>query len=322
MVIPTWNGGARFREVLDGLAAQDLDGGFELVVIDSGSQDGTRQTAERAGAIVETIPQREFNHGATRNRAIARSHGELICLLTQDARPIGESYLTNLVAPFEENPRIDGVYARQFPRPDCDPLLAERLRQWSASRSERELHVLAPDDPRRSGELFARLPPMERYLSSVFDNVASAVRRSTWERIPFPERSFGEDIAWARAVLLSGGRIAYEPTARVEHSHRISIWREFRRIYCDHRNLYELFELRNVPSWKAVRSGWAWQRRFYADLLRSAGLGPLRRLGWRAYSVPYALAETAAQFLGARSHWKCAESSFWRRADRRIRAGV
>lgn len=318
LVIPTWNGGARFREVLAALATQDLEDGFQLVVVDSGSSDGSAEAARAAGALVETIPQREFNHGATRNRAIARSSGAIVCLLTQDARPLDDSYVRCLVQVFDESPRIDGVYARQFPRPDCDPLLAERLRQWSAARTERELKVFAPGDPARSRAMYQALPPLERYLSCAFDDVASAVRRSSWERLPFPPRSFGEDVAWARAVLLAGGQIAFEPTARVEHSHRIRMGREFRRIYADHKNLYELFELRNVPDWKAVWSGWAWQRNFYRALLAGLRLSRARRLYWRAYSVPYALLETAAQFLGARSHWKTGESVFWRWVDRAL----
>src|SRR5574341_2686588 len=223
VVIPTWNGGARFREVLEALASQDLE--HELIVIDSGSRDGTVEAARAAGARVELVRQSEFNHGATRNRAIALAHGEIVALLTQDALPMGPDYLRCLRRPFD-NPRVDGAYARQYPRPDCDPLLAERLRRWSASRAEPALQVLAPGDPAAARRLYVALPPMERYLSCVFDNVASAVRRSSWERIPFPERSFGEDVAWGKAVLLSGGALAYEPSARVEHSHRISMRRE------------------------------------------------------------------------------------------------
>ncbi len=320
-MIPTWNGGARFREVLEALGSQELEGGFELLVIDSGSRDGTPEAARAAGARVEPILQAEFNHGATRNRAIALAHGELVALLTQDALPIGKSYLAELLRPFG-NPRVDGVYARQFPRPDCDPLLAERLRRWSAARDVPVLQVFVPGDAQASRALYQSLPPLERYLSCVFDNVASAVRRSTWEHIPFPPRSFGEDVAWGREVLLAGGALAFEPAAKVEHSHRIHMWGEFRRIYCDHRNLFELFELFQVRNWRAVRHGAAGQRVFYRELLDGLLLGRGRRAFWRAYSAPYAWLETAAQFLGARSLHKTRESAFWRWADRRIRNGV
>jgi rhamnosyltransferase len=291
------------------------------VVVDSGSSDGSPEAAAEAGAYVFKIDQAEFNHGRTRNLAIARARGELIALLTQDARPLGPSYLQNLVRPFDD-PAIDGVYARQFPLPDCDPLLAERLRQWSAARTEPERRALALGDPAAARARFDALAPFERYLTCAFDDVASALRRSTWERIPLPERAFGEDVAWARAVLLSGGQIAFEPSAEVEHSHRVDLRREFRRLYCDHRNLYELFGLRNVTCWSGVWKGWAWQRSFYARLLAGQALSRAQRLYWRAYSIPYALAETSAQFLGARSPWKTRESRFWAWVDRRLRSGV
>lgn len=318
LVVPTRNPGARFLEILEALASQDVEGGFQLVVVDSSSTDGTPEAAAAAGAVVERISPDQFGHGRTRNRGISIARGDLVALLTHDSLPIGPSYLRDLLAPFE-NERVDGVYARQFPRPDCDPLLAERLRRWSASLDTPELKVLAPGDPEASRVLFDALPPMERYLSCAFDNVASAVRRSTWQRIPFPDRSFGEDVAWGREVLLAGGAIAFEPAASVEHSHRIRMFGEFKRIYCDHRNLNALFGVLTVPSWTAVRLGWHSQRAFYAELLANQPLSRTERLFWRAYSVPYALLETAAQFLGARSNWKLAESLFWSWFDRRVR---
>jgi rhamnosyltransferase len=319
VVVPTWNGGARFRELLLALASQERE--HELVVIDSGSRDGTPQAASAAGARVLTIPQREFNHGATRNRAIAESHGALVALLTQDALPMGPEYLDALASAFQ-NPRVDGAYARQFPRPDCDPLLAERLRRWSAARNEPSLQVLAPSDPSASRKLFDALPPLERYLSCAFDNVASAVRRASWERIPFPARTFGEDVAWGREILLAGGALAFEPRARVEHSHRIDLVREFKRLYCDHRNLKELFDLFQVRNWRAVWHGAKGQQKFYRELLESQPLSKAEKRYWSWYAIPYSYAEGAAQFLGARSHWKTKESRFWAWADRRIRHGV
>ncbi len=321
LVIPTWNGGPLFHTVLEALAAQDIEGGFQLVVIDSGSSDGTREAAEAAGALVQSIEQSEFNHGGTRNRAIELSSGERICLLTQDARPMNAAYVRNLVRPFDDD-AIDGVYARQFPRADCDPLLAERLRRWSATRETPEIKSLVPGDALASIAAYDRLPPLERYLSSVFDNVASAVRRSTWQRLNFPMRPFGEDVAWGRQILRAGGTLAFEPTAEVEHSHRIKMFREFKRIYCDHKNLFELFELRNVPDWSCVRNGARGQWRFYRELLDGVAIGPMARLYWKTYALPYAYLETAAQFLGARSKWKTTESALWRWADRKIRAGV
>ncbi|HED66685.1 MAG TPA: glycosyltransferase [Planctomycetes bacterium] len=321
VVVPTWNGGPRFRELLVALASQNIEDGIELLVVDSGSTDGTVAAARAAGARVLEIPKDTFQHGRTRNLGISETSGEIVCLLTQDAIPIGPDYIANLVGPYR-SANVDGVYARQYPRPDCDPILRERLRRWSASRDTPTLSVLAPGDPEASRALFERLPPIERYLTSCFDDVASSVRRSTWERIPYPERDFGEDVAWAREVLLAGGAIAFEPSAEVEHSHNLQLLREFRRLYMDHANLRELFDLRTVPSWRAVRSGWRGQVRVYRDLLDAQPLGPLERLRWRLVSLAHAFLEGAAQYLGARDPAEIQASLLSRRLDRWVRANA
>jgi rhamnosyltransferase len=314
VVIPTWNGGARYLELLRVLETQDIAGGFQLVVIDSGSKDGTREASVKAGALLVDQDQSTFNHGAARNRGIEASSGAVIVLLTQDAVPIGSSFLSNMLKPYK-NASVDGVYARQFPQDDCDPILKERLRGWSASRTAPELQHFVQADADASLQLFNDIPPHERYTRCAFDNVASSVRRSTWQQKPFPERNFGEDMAWARRVLLDGGTVAFEPTAEVEHSHRISMKREFFRLYRDHKNLYELFGLQNVPDWERVRKGWTWQRSYYKELIAGLDISEREKRYWRMYTAPYAFLETVAQFLGARSHWKAKESKFWAKFD-------
>jgi rhamnosyltransferase len=327
VVIPTWNAGELFARVLDALDAQDLEGGFQLVVVDSGSGDGTLERARAAGALVHPIPQAEFQHGRTRNLAISLAAGELIVLLTQDAVPMDAGYLRAFRAAFEQapdgGPPIDAAYARQFPRADCDPILAERLRRWSASRDEPIVQEFAANDPIASQVRYDALAPLERLAACAFDNVASAVRRSTWELLPFPEVPFGEDVAFGKQLLLAGGRIAFLPDACVEHSHKLSIRREFKRLYSDHRNLYQLFGVRTVPTWSHAFQGWKPQSRYYAELVEAqTDLTPRERRRWKRIGHWHALSEAVAQFLGARSWWKVRESRFWRWFDRRIRRGV
>ena len=159
VVVPTWNGGSRFVRLLEALREQDVAGPVEWLVIDSGSSDGTREAAERAGARVIQIDQREFQHGRTRNRAIAEASGEIVLLLTQDAVPMGTGYLAAMLAIFQDAPDggapIDAAYARQFPRPDCDPILAERLRRWSASRDTSVVQELVSGDAEASRRMAA-----------------------------------------------------------------------------------------------------------------------------------------------------------------------
>ena len=305
VVIPTKNGGARFEAVLSALAAQDVD--FELVVCDSSSKDGTPQAAERAGARVISIAAHEFHHARTRNRAIEHTQAALVVLLTQDARPCGTDFVRHLTDALAD-PTVDGAWARQVPRPDCARPLAWRIGHWCGTEPRRS--SLAPADPNAARKEWERLEPRVRLERSAFDHVAACLRRSSWARHPIPEVEFGEDVAWARAILLAGGTLAYEPHAVVEHSHALALRSEFQRLYRDHRNLSMLFGLRTVRSWKAVWQGARSQAEFYRQLDPQAP-----RWRWSAY----AFAEGTAQFLGARSPWITERSRLWRWVDRRVR---
>lgn len=242
IVIPTKNGGAVFEEVLWGIRGQKFEGEVELVVVDSGSTDGTVKKAGEYGARIIEIPPGEFNHGLTRNYGIEKSKGDFIVLLTQDAVPADERWLENLVDTFDNDGRIAGVYARQVPRQDADVLTRRNLNNLVTGRSVYSVQEI------KDREGFERMTPTEKYLTCVFDNVCSAVRRKAWEEVPFRRNDFGEDIEWAKRALLSGWKIAYQPNSAVVHSHSRSVAYEYARTYMCHRKLYELFGLRTVPS--------------------------------------------------------------------------
>lgn len=242
IVIPTKNGGAVFEEVLWGIRGQKFKGEVELVVVDSGSTDGTVKKASEYGARIIEIPPGEFNHGLTRNYGIEESKGDFIVLMTQDAVPADEHWLKSLVDTFDNDERIAGVYARQVPRQDADVLTKRNLNDWVTGRSVYSVQEI------KDRESFEKMDPMKKYLTCVFDNVCSALRRTAWKEVPFRRNDFGEDIEWARRALLSGWKIAYQPKAAVVHSHSRSVAYEYGRTYMCHRKLYELFGLRTVPS--------------------------------------------------------------------------
>lgn len=242
IVIPTKNGGAIFEEVLWGIRGQKFGGEVELVVVDSGSTDGTVNKAAEYGARVLEIPPKEFNHGATRNYGIGNSKGDFIVLMTQDAVPADERWLENLVDTFDNDERIAGVYARQIPRQDADVLTKRNLNDWVTGRSVYSVQEI------KDRESFEKMEPKQRYLACVFDNVCSAIRRKAWKEVPFRRNDFGEDIEWAKRALLAGWKIAYQPNSAVVHSHNRSVAYEYGRTYMCHRKLYELFELQTVPS--------------------------------------------------------------------------
>src|SRR5687768_4794215 len=84
VIVPVKDGGPLLERVLAAVRAQ---GELELIVIDSGSIDGSQDVARAAGAELIEIAPHEFGHGRTRNLGAERASGELICFLTQDAVP-------------------------------------------------------------------------------------------------------------------------------------------------------------------------------------------------------------------------------------------
>ncbi|HVX86819.1 MAG TPA: glycosyltransferase [Phycisphaerae bacterium] len=241
IVIPTLNGGPLFQEVLARLRSQRYPHPVELLVIDSGSTDGTVAHAKAAGARVLEIPRREFDHGLTRNRGIQETAGDVVLLMTQDAVPADDQLLGKLVAAFEDH-RVAGAFARQIPRPDADALVTRNIRNWIAGSDTARVSEIV--DP----AAYQRLRPMQKYLFCVFDNVCSAVRRSVWRDIPFHQNAFGEDIEWAKRALEAGWKILYEPGAAVVHSHDRPIAYEYKRTYMCHQALYRLFGLQTMPA--------------------------------------------------------------------------
>ncbi len=245
VIIPTKNAGGIFGDVLAGLRGQTFSGGLEIVVVDSGSTDQTLELARQYGCIVHKIDPAEFDHGATRDRAIGFANAPVVILMTQDAVPANENLVQALHACFHDQ-RVAGAYARQIPRTQADVLTTRNVNNHLTGRG-----ALVVQEVPEPGAL-ARLPPLERYVACNFDNVCSAVRRSAWENTRFGKCDFGEDLVWAKRVLEAGWKILYEPSAAVIHSHDRSLRYEYQRTYMCHRKLFELFEVATVPAARYV----------------------------------------------------------------------
>jgi rhamnosyltransferase len=312
LLIPTLNGGLQFQACLEGVLRQRVQPD-EILVIDSGSNDGTPERAEKFGARVLRIPRSEFNHGATRDLGLSQLKTPLALLLVQDAEPLGEDWLEKMTAPFDD-PRVAGVFGRQVPRDDLPPLLRQRLLDWGASHERPARQAIA------NWDIFLRLPSGEKNRRIVFDNVCSAVRMEVWRQHPFGRRSFGEDLDWAVRVLRAGHTLAYQPEARVLHSHNKGLWYEFKRVYLDHQNRRRLLganvfpRLREVPH--AAFNSW---RAYSASL--DARLSLEERLGASGWAATYFLSQNLAQWLGATLEKRVGAGPF-ARLDRWLARGV
>src|SRR5689334_3949402 len=127
VLMPTWQGIEFLERVLTALARQRCDVPWDFTAVDSGSTDGTWEMLGRFEASFpvplrrERIDKVEFDHGDTRNLLAARTKGELLVYLTQDAIPIGDAWLATLAANFDDE-RVGAAYCRNVARPQASLL--------------------------------------------------------------------------------------------------------------------------------------------------------------------------------------------------------
>ena len=89
IIVPTYNASKYLPSLLTRLESQTIRD-YELMVIDSSSNDNTVDNAQSHRANVITITQSEFDHGGTRTLAAIEAKGDILVYLTQDALPYNE----------------------------------------------------------------------------------------------------------------------------------------------------------------------------------------------------------------------------------------
>lgn len=280
VVIPVKDGGEDLRRCLRGIRAQILAEEVQIVVVDSGSRDGSVALAGECGALVREIPPSEFSHGASRNLGASLASGEILVFISQDAYPVDEHWLERLTAPLRAELELAGVYGRQLPHTGARPPEVYFL------------GFLYGSEPRR--QQAARIGALNMQ-TTLFSNVNSAMPRAVWERFQFVgDIVMSEDQDWSRRVLLAGMGIAYEPAAAVRHSHNYTLLGAFRRFFDSGASAERAYLAGERESTRVLRAAAiAYARGELSWLWRSGQ----RR--WIPYAVVYESTKMAGLVLGA-----------------------
>lgn len=223
IVIPTFNGGRVFSECLEMIGEQAYEGAVQLVVVDSGSTDGTIDLAERAGALVRKINKKAFHHARTRNEAISLALFDRVVFMVQDAVPCSSAWLKGMISGLKGD-RVAAAFTAQIPHVDATPYARFETEAIAAARLEAPI-----GEGIQSVESFQKMPYDTAYRSVGLDNVCAIYRKELLEKSPFPDVDFAEDLAWALKMSLSGYRVLYLPHVQVRHSHNRSPDYAFRR---------------------------------------------------------------------------------------------
>jgi rhamnosyltransferase len=252
VVILTKNPGSIFRRVLDSVRAQKTTFDFDVLVVDSGSVDGTLEyLASLNDQRLRTLSIRpeDFGHGKTRNWAVEKSTGEYVAMLTHDATPASEQWLEELLAVAERHPKIAGVFGRHIAYESANPFTAYELDLHFQGFQNSEVYSL--EDPER----YKREQGYRQFLHFFSDN-NSLIRRSVWRDIPYPDVNFAEDQIWAKKIIEAGWQKGYAHKAVVMHSHDYTLWERLQRSFDESYAFLCLFGYRNTGSWKSVVKTW------------------------------------------------------------------
>lgn len=208
IVIRTLNEEQWIGPLLEALRSQTLDN-LEIIVVDSGSIDRTREIAAARSDRVVDIQSDSFSYGYALNYGIERAGGDLVAILSAHTMPTDSQWLENLSSPFGRN--IQGsnlalTYGKQ------------RGNDSSKLSEEMDFRRLFPDQPRR-----------QHGRDYFCNNANSLIRRDLWLQHSFDESLPGlEDMAWAKYWMERGLDIAYVPSAAILHIHEES-WRQVHR---------------------------------------------------------------------------------------------
>jgi rhamnosyltransferase len=266
VVMRSFNEAWAIGDTIRQLFAQDFAGDIELIVIDSGSSDGSLEIIQAAkSAQLIQIPPGSYVPGVVLNQGARAAAHEWIIYLNADATPVGTSWLSELLAPGLASANFGAAFSRQIARPDCQAVFAHDYER-----------CFGPNRVSAAWDHF-------------FSMVSCVTRREVLDRHPIREDlQYAEDDEWTRRLVQHGLDIRFAPASVVMHSHNYTLRQSYKRAFGDAK---AMAAAGTSDGSAGVFAGWC------ADAWRDANWCLRQhRLG----GLPHALGVRLAQRLGRR----------------------
>ncbi len=227
VVIPTFQAGEGLVPLLECLQSQQNIGSVEIVIVDSGSRDGTAERAEQMGAQVIRIPQSEFSHSYARNLGAEHASGDYLLFMTQDALPSGPLWICGLMQPVLHSGAV-AVSCRESPRPNCD--LMGRISIWTHSEY---MGILEQD---RLMQMPAAPDCNSIRYNGQLNDVTCLINRRLF--LDFKYRGdYAEDLDLGIRLIKAGHTLALVSSVQVVHSHTRPALYHMKRALVDRKTL-------------------------------------------------------------------------------------
>lgn len=198
VILLTQNAGTALAETLTLIFRQRTTRTFEVVAVDSGSNDGTFELMRDFDITIHQIPPADFNFGATRELGYELGRGRYLVTISQDSVPVNEEWLERLTRPFDD-PLVAAVAgAPVLPPPPARIFYWERVGRFYFTRD---------------GQRW-----LARYHFG-FSNTNSAIRKAVWETNRLGPIEMCEDRLLQKTWTSRGMKIVFVPEAAVYHGH-------------------------------------------------------------------------------------------------------
>lgn len=194
IIIRSYNESDFLGKLLHGLEEQSMED-YEIILVDSGSTDGTVKIAEEFGVDeIAYIDPENFSFGRALNYGCDAARGEFCVIASAHVYPKRDDWLERLLEMFDDD--IALVYGKQRGNKVTTFSENQIFKQWFPEHD------------------------IERQYHPFCNNANCAIRRAIWEKYPYDERVPGlEDVDWAKRVQKDGYDISYASEAEVIHVH-------------------------------------------------------------------------------------------------------
>jgi len=272
VVIPVKNEALKIRACLDGILSQTVPV-KEIIVIDSGSVDGTQDIVRSYNeTVLVEIPSSAFNHGTTRNLGVSKATGEFVLMTVGDARALNKTWIEELLKGFTDD-TVAGVCGQQVVPHEKDKNPVEWFRPVSEPELKRYQFSTVNE--------FEQLSAAEKTAACGWDDVTALYRKSVLQQIPFQQITYGEDPLWAKDALMNGYALVYNYKAKVYHYHleneEFTFKRAFTTMYFRYKQFGFLYEEPVLP----LRS----KLSILKTLAAATNFNPVSILKWYRYNT-------------------------------------
>ena len=195
IIIRTLNEGYYLPSLLTQINKQKTSYTYEIILVDSGSEDNTLTTADHYHCRIFHIKRKDFSFGRSLNLGCKNAKGKFLVIVSGHCIPYDENWLQNLIKPLDKK-IVAYTYGRQ---------IGGRKTFWSENQIFKKYYGKKSKIPQ---------------IGFFCNNANSAILKTVWDKNQFNENITGlEDLELAKRISNKGLRIGYVADSSVYHLH-------------------------------------------------------------------------------------------------------